>query len=289
MSKTVTGLFSTMAQAQQAKQALAAQGFTAGDIDVIAENGGTSSPASMGSGTGTASGSTGIAAIGEKVGSYLKNLTAGDDDAHRQYSSGIQSGGALVSVTTTDEKASGAAMALRQAGAQDLQGAGAQAGSTTMGSTGTLKTGAANVTGDTVIPVVEEQLVVGKREVDHGGVRVYSHVVERPVDAEVMLREERIVVDRHPVSRAATEADFQAGSGGTIEMQAMAEEAVVGKSSKVVEEVRVGKQSSERAETIHDSVRKTEVEVEQLQAETARTGGLAGGLTANPTETTYRK
>ncbi len=276
--KTVTGLFSTMAQAQQAKQTLVTQGFVASDIDVVAENGNaTSAMPQSTAGSGTAS--TGMASLGEKVGSYLKNLTGGDDEAHREYSTGIQSGGALVSVTTEDGKAQQAAMALRQAGAQDLKGAGqASAGTAARATT-------ANVTGDTLIPVVEEQLVVGKREVDHGGVRVYSHVVERPVEAEVMLREERIVVDRQPVNRAATEADFEAGRGGTIEMQAMGEEAVIGKSSKVVEEVRVGKTSSEHAETIHDSVRKTEVEVEQLAGQTARTGT---DVTSDPT-TTYRK
>ncbi len=277
--KTVTGLFSTMAQAQQAKQTLITQGFAAGDIDVVAENSNaTSAMPQSTAGSGTAS--TGIASLGEKVGSYLKNLTGGDDEAHREYSSGLQSGGALVSVTTGDEKVQQAATALRQAGAQDLKGASGLASGQTAG-----RVTAENITGDTLIPVVEEQLVVGKREVDHGGVRVYSHVVERPVEAEVMLREERIVVDRQPVNRAATEADFEAGRGGTIELQAMGEEAVVGKASKVVEEVRVGKTSSEHVETIHDSVRKTEVEVEQLAGQAART---ETGVTTDPT-TTYRK
>ncbi len=280
--KTVTGLFSTMAQAQQAKQTLVTQGFSAGDIDVIAEHGNVTSAmpqSTAGTSTTSIGGSTGMASIGEKVGSYLRNLTGGDEEAHREYSSGIQSGGALVSVTTEDDMAQQAAMALRQAGAQDQKGAGGLASGQTARAT------TANVTGDTLIPVVEEQLVVGKREVDHGGVRVYSHLVERPVEAEVMLREERIVVDRQPVNRAATEADFEAGRGGTIEMQAMGEEAVVGKTSKVVEEVRVGKTSSEHAETIHDSVRKTEVEVEQLAGQAARTGA---GVTNDPTST-FRK
>ena len=36
----------------------------------------------------------------------------------------------------------------------------------------------ANV-GETAIPIVEESLVVGEREVERGGVRVYSHIVKR--------------------------------------------------------------------------------------------------------------
>ena len=52
----------------------------------------------------------------------------------------------------------------------------------------------------------------------------------------------------------------------------MGEEAVVGKSSRVVEEVTLGKQSSEHVEAIHETVRKTEVDVEQIP------GKLEGAL-----------
>jgi uncharacterized protein (TIGR02271 family) len=123
-----------------------------------------------------------------------------------------------------------------------------------------------------VIPIVEEQLVVGKREVDRGGVRVYSHVVEQPVSADVTLRDEKILVERRPVSRVATAADFNMGQGSVIELKATGEEAVVGKTAHVVEEVLVGKASSEHTEVLHESVRKTEVEVEQVPlATTTRT------------------
>ncbi len=262
MSKTVAGLFSTMQQAEQAKQSLTAQGFMANNIHITASGDGG---AMAEQGSAQPSG-TGMSGLGEKVGNYFRNLTGGDDEAHKQYSTGVQSGGALVSVFAEDNQAARAAMLLKQAGAQDLQGE-TQAAPSTVGQD-VYRTSTAGVTGDALIPIIEEQLVVGKRVVDHGGVRVYSHMVERPVEAEVMLRDERIVVDRHPVSRAATEADFQAGSAGTLELNAMGEEAVVGKSARVVEEVRVGKQSSEHAEAVHDTVRKTEVEVEQVAAKT---------------------
>ena len=114
-------------------------------------------------------------------------------------------------------------------------------------------------------------MVVGKREVDRGGVRIYSHVTERPVEANVVLHEESINVERRPVNRAATAADFAAGSGPAIELRATGEEAVVGKTSRVVEEVLIGKQGSDRTEAVHDSVRKTEVDVEQLDTTTATT------------------
>ncbi len=264
MSKTVVGLFSTMAQAQQVKQQLLSNGYEPSNVRVVASSeantaGATSSAAGTGSG------------IGEKISNYFRELTGGDENAHRGYTSGVQSGGAVLAVTVADAQANEIASFLKQQGARDLEGGSpsASAPATTgyAANTGrTATTSAANVTGETVIPIIEEQVVVGKREVDQGGVRVYSHVVEIPVEAEVVLREEHITVDRQPVNRAATEADFQAGSGSTIELNAMAEEAVVGKSSRVVEEVRLGKTSSEHTEAIHETVRKTEVDVENLAA-----------------------
>lgn len=115
-----------------------------------------------------------------------------------------------------------------------------------------------------VIPVVEEEMLVGKRAVDAGGVRVYRRVVEIPVEESVSLREEHVVVDRQSVDRPVSEADRALSGDRTIELTETAEEAVVGKTARVVEEVRVGKEASEHAERIHDTVRRTEVEVEEV-------------------------
>ena len=105
------------------------------------------------------------------------------------------------------------------------------------------------VAGERAIPVVEEEMVVGKRTVDAGGVRVFRRVVEIPVEESVQLREEHINVDRRPVDRLATDSDLAFGDR-TIELTETAEEAVIGKSARVVEEVVVGKTTTERTETI---------------------------------------
>lgn len=114
------------------------------------------------------------------------------------------------------------------------------------------------------VPIVEEELEVGKRTVDQGGVRVYRRVVEIPVERSVNLREEHVTVDRHRVDRPATEADLDGRGNRTIELTETAEEAVISKNAQVVEEVLVGKQVAEHNEHIHDTVRHTEVEVEEL-------------------------
>jgi uncharacterized protein (TIGR02271 family) len=127
------------------------------------------------------------------------------------------------------------------------------------------------------IPIVEEEIHVRTHEVERGGVRVYSHMTEQPVEREVRLREERVVVDRRPVDRPATERDLAAFKEGTIEVAETREEAVVAKEARVVEEVVINKEVSERTERVRDTVRRTEVEVEPLGQESAsRSGDFAG-------------
>ena len=112
------------------------------------------------------------------------------------------------------------------------------------------------------IKIVEENLRVGKREVAAGAVRVRSYVVERPVEAQVRLHEERITIERRPVDRAATAADLNPFEERTIEARATAEEAVVNKEARIVEEIGIRKEGTDRTETVRDTVRKTEVEVD---------------------------
>ena len=121
------------------------------------------------------------------------------------------------------------------------------------------------------IPVIQEDLQVGKRRVLRGGIRVFSRVVETPVQENVELREETVRVNRQAVNRPATEADFATGRNQAIEVEQYGEEAVVGKKARVVEEVQVGKEVSDRTETVKDSLRHTEIEVEQLSADKFQT------------------
>ncbi|MBC7857587.1 MAG: YsnF/AvaK domain-containing protein [Burkholderiaceae bacterium] len=118
--------------------------------------------------------------------------------------------------------------------------------------------------GATAIPVIQEALKVGKRAVERGGVRVFRRVVETPVRESVNLREENVTVERHAVDQPASAADLAAFQEGSFEVRETAEEAVVEKVARVVEEVVIGKEVTQREEQIQDTVRSTEVEVEQL-------------------------
>jgi len=120
-----------------------------------------------------------------------------------------------------------------------------------------------------VIPVVEEQIRVGKRDTSLGRVRVRSYVVEEPVSEDVNLRSDRVEIERRPVDRplGAGDAGF---TDRTIEAEERVEQAVVEKEARVVEEIGLRKTSDERTETISDTVRRTEVEVEDDRDETSR-------------------
>ncbi len=201
------------------------------------------------------------------------------------YSEGVSKGGTVLAVTVPDDEADYVADWLRSHGAHDVE----ENAGVTQNRAASLNTAATGVdaarvgtTGNkTAIPVIEEELEVGKRQVQRGGVRVYSHVTERPVEANIRLREEHIRVERRPVDRAATEADFEAGRNQSIELTETAEEAVVGKRSRVVEEVLVGKEATERTEKVRDKVRRTDVEVEQ-------TGGRDSSRSFNDYDQDFR-
>ena len=109
---------------------------------------------------------------------------------------------------------------------------------------------------DSTIPVVGEELEVGKREVETGGMRLRSRIVENEVSEDVNLRHETVQVERNNVDRPATGGDFQEEE---LEMRAHDEVHVVNKSARVVEEISLNKVVTEHEETIHENLKSTEV------------------------------
>jgi len=227
------------------------------------------------------------AGIGAAAGGLIGAMTSigvPEEDA-QHYAGRVKEGEALVLVKTSDDRAHAAADLLENFGAENVDeqdGAGSTPGMGTaatdaaLAGNGARETArSAKGTGRTTtagaetgaIPIVEEEMQVGKRQVARGGVRVYSHMVETPVEEKVSLHEEHVKVERRPVNRAATEADLTNFREGTIEVQEMAEEAVIGKRARVVEEVVVGKEASDRTETVKGTVRHTEVKTENIGAE----------------------
>jgi stress response protein YsnF len=119
--------------------------------------------------------------------------------------------------------------------------------------------------GEQVIPVVKEELAVGKRAAERR-YRIRAYVVETPVEEQVTLRDERVIVERRPAS-----GEVASGAGALqereFEVTERHEEPVVEKRARQVEEVVVHREANERVETVRDTVRETKVDVDKKDAE----------------------
>jgi uncharacterized protein (TIGR02271 family) len=271
MAQTIVGVFDSFERANDVIERLAEAGISRSQVSVHAREGDVPYEAE-------ASADEPHRGFVASIQNFFGGLF-GDDRQEEigHYSEAVRRGGALLSVEVQDETEMAIVQArMEEGGAEDIDAKVAAWKST--GYTG-FDAQAAPYTAEEIeaerqaIPVVREELVVGKREVDTGRVRVYSRETSTPVSESVNLREERATIERRPVDREATEADLR---GGTVEVRESAEEAVVGKTSRVVEEVIVGKEASQRTETVHETVRGTEVEVERTEGKAGATAAQQG-------------
>jgi stress response protein YsnF len=202
-----------------------------------------------------------------------------EEDA-KLYEEGIRRGGTLLMVKAENNMASRAAQIMNQAGAIDIRqrgtewrsgarhmsGAQAQQGQQQKKQQPGQR--ATQREGEIRVPVVEEELKVGKREVSGEaggrGVRVATQVHEKPVEKQVQLHEEHVSVERRPTNRPASAADLSGQKGETFEVRERREEPVVQKTARVVEEVVVNKEERDRTETVRDTVRRKDVEVQPI-------------------------
>lgn len=275
MTHTVIGLFDNRTEAQAAMQELVQQGFSRENIDVsnrrmsgastdVGVSGGNYTPDAVSTGSGTGGG----------IGGFFNSLFGDDPATATNYTNAANDADAILAIQVDSaERAQLAAEILDRNGAIDVDERGAQHSGQNYNQQNFSETSRTatnqnntNVQGETVIPVIEEQLQVGKQEVQGGGARIRSRVIEKPVEASVRLREEHIVVNRRPVDRAATDADVANFKEGDITLTERSEQAVVSKQARVVEEVEIGKQVTEREETVRDTVRRTDVEVEETDS-----------------------
>jgi len=302
-TRTITAFFDDRTNAEEAVERLHSAGFARDAVRMMAGHEGGPE------GNVNADSSRGAYQNNEGMGFWesLKDLFLPEQDRHT-YAEGLRRGGYLVTVRTADANYARALDILDDEGTIDLDERAASwrsegwtgytgpdyrpgtvsAGSTAAGRGTPGSAGASNLHAsrtsapgqaassrpseqEEVIPVVEEELRVGKREVSGGRVRVRSYVVETPVQEQVSLREEHVSVERRPVDRNATTGD-NLFRERTIEAEERAEEAVVAKEARVKEELVLRKGVEHRTETVSDKVRKTEVEVEDERGQALRSG-----------------
>jgi uncharacterized protein (TIGR02271 family) len=292
--RLVTAFFDSRSDAEQAISRLHAAGVSSESIRLTPsdQDGGRSG------GTGTQS----FPEASNSLWDSLRDLFLPDEDRHT-YAEGLRRGGYLVSVHTSDADYERVIDILDDEGTIDIDERASSwrsegwTGSSDVGTSDVLSGSTANLTtgssatsmgaglgaasmntasqrtsgSDEVIPVAEEQLHVGKRDVSHGRVRVRSYVVETPVQEQVNLRQEHVHVERRAADRPVSGAD-NLFRERTIEAEERAEEAVVSKEARVTEELVVKKDVGQRTETVSDKVRRTEVEVEDERGNALRSG-----------------
>jgi stress response protein YsnF len=259
MLQTVIALFNNSSDAQNAAERLMNNGFSRDNIDISLNTVNTQA-ATMESGNYKDTNESG-------VGRFFRSLFRDDSYEADKYTKVAERGNSVVTVyATTAEEAQRVANILDSSGAIDVNERATEYGYTSgsgITSKETMDTRSGNV--PTSIPVVEENVQIGKREVETGGVRLRSRIVETPVEENSRLREEYVRVERTPVDSPATEADLQNFQEREIEITGHAEVPVVNKEARVVEEVNLNKEVEERDETVKETVRKTEVDVENLE------------------------
>ena len=264
MARTVVGLFDKQQDAQAAMAALDSAGF---GMDRV----------------------TSVTRAMSRLAEILVSAGVPQEDA-RLYNDGVQQGGALiVAQGLADAEAEQVAGILdgynvvdSSRRSQSSQQNMATRQMTQTSDVASARNANAYQGGDMVIPIIEEEIRVGKRDVEGGGVRVSTRVEEVPVNEQVTLRDEDVHVERRRVDQAidqaAVDALFQEGA---IEVREHDEQAIVSKEARIVEELVINKDRQERSETIQDTVQRTAVDVEQIQGETRTSATQTVGRVAS--------
>jgi uncharacterized protein (TIGR02271 family) len=211
---------------------------------------------------------------------FWSSLFGGEPDHDTAvYDRSLESGSSVVTVRVPDEHVDGVTRILERHQPIDIDERAASLGlganrtpAAVTGMQGSQDTAALRNGGEEVIALSEEQLTVGKRLVNRGTTHIRRFVVETPVEENVTLHSERVSIDRRPASAGvrADDADF---TDRTIEVAETDEEAAVGKTARVKEEVVVHKEATDRVETVRDTVRRQDVEIDRDDNSISRAGG----------------
>lgn len=234
--KTVIGLFDDRNEAMHAYTALGAEGFAKADLDILTNDDKDDEPKLAHMREWVPKPDVDIYLEGVRQGGTIITANVGDSAVER--AAGIMSGYNMVNINkrATELKKVDSKLTLSDP-----------------------------VKNDNVLEVVEEELEVGKEMVERGRMRIYNVVTEHEVAKNVGLRDETLKVQRRPVNRAV-KIDPDLFKERSFEMVEMDEIAKVSKTARVVEEVALGKDVSEKIETIKETLRRQDVQVEEVPA-----------------------
>jgi len=206
---------------------------------------------------------------------FGRNVSERESEAYRRT---LESGGAVLTLRTSESEVSRAMSILQVHGPMDFNSA------TAASTAGSLRTdareaaptpsrtdlreevappsAAARTEKEEVLRLAEEQLSLGKRQVATGKSRIRRFVVEKPVEAQITLHEEHCEVARRPATDTTIrDIDWK---DQIIEVVETSEQPVVTKTARVAEEVVIRRRGSDHVETVRDTVRRQQIEVERV-------------------------
>jgi uncharacterized protein (TIGR02271 family) len=248
----IVAVYDKAGKAKEAARALEASGFPAGDISVLNRD----------TLTDTEIHEAGLwrRLFGRNVGDHESTV----------YGRTIESGGAVLTLRTADTEVPRAMKILDVHNPVDVNERATSLGvapPAPRSSVSQPMPGARTLAKEEVLRLAEEQLDVGKRQVETGKARIRRFVTERPVEAHVTLHEEHAEMLRRAVTDPSLIKDVD-WSDKTIEITETAEQAVVNKTAHVAEEVVIRREGSDHVETVKGTVRRQQVELERLPRDT---------------------
>jgi uncharacterized protein (TIGR02271 family) len=234
--KTVIGLFDDRNEAMRAYTALASEGYAKADLDILTNDDKDDEP---------------------KLAHMREWIPEPDVNT---YLEGVRQGGTIITANVSDSAVSRAAEIMSGYNMVNLK----KRATELQKSRSDLRL-SDPAKSDNVLEVVEEELQVGKEKVERGRMRIYNVVSEHEVSQDVGLKDETLRVQRRPVNRAV-KVNPDLFKERSFEMVEMDEVALVGKTARVVEEVSLGKEVADKVETIKETLRRQDVQIEEIPA-----------------------
>lgn len=121
-----------------------------------------------------------------------------------------------------------------------------------------------NAEGEIVLPIIEEEIVVGKREVERGRFRLTKQVTERDVLVDHPLMQEHVNVERVPVNQMVDTPPDIRYEGDTMIVPVLEEVVVVEVRLMVREEIRITRQREQVHQPQHVTLRREEMKIDSI-------------------------
>lgn len=237
----IVAFYDRTEKAQEAARALKSSGFVSSDISVLNDD-----------------------SLSDKDvhdGSFWQRLFGRNvsDQESAIYRRTIDSGGAALTLRTPDTEVERAMKILNVHGPMNLHD---RFASTSAQATSAAETAAVDGV-EEVVRLAEEQLDIGKRQITTGKSRIRRFITEKPVQQQITLHEEHCEVARREVNDPSLAKDID-WKDRIIEVVETSEQPVVTKTARVAEEVVIRRRGSDRVETVRDTVRRQQLEVERV-------------------------